>query len=108
MRIFRLLRHAIRSTVKNPSDTVTTTVASVLNRLLSVGLIDMEAIVRRGVLMSLDPTFDHHLAQAESLGALFIGNVQNKYHIFIFLTLFNLLQLSKMKYLKLGKWLYSL
>ncbi|XP_050511015.1 serine/threonine-protein kinase Tor [Diabrotica virgifera virgifera] len=69
----RLLRHAIRSTTKNPSETVTKTVASVLNRLLSVGLIDMEATVRRGVLMSLDPTFDHHLAQAESLGALFIA-----------------------------------
>lgn len=69
----RLLRHAIRSTTKNPSETVTKTVASVLNRLLSVGLIDMEASVRLGVLMSLDPTFDQHLAQAESLGALFIA-----------------------------------
>ncbi|KAG5896958.1 hypothetical protein JTB14_024805 [Gonioctena quinquepunctata] len=69
----RLLRHAIRSSTKNPSETVTKTVASVLNRLLGVGLTDTEPSVRRGVLVSLDPTFDHHLAQAESLGALFIA-----------------------------------
>ncbi|XP_018572076.1 serine/threonine-protein kinase Tor [Anoplophora glabripennis] len=69
----RLLRQAIRSTTKNPSETVTKTVASVLHRLLGVGLTDTEASVRRGVLVSLDPTFDHHLAQAESLGALFIA-----------------------------------
>lgn len=69
----RLLRQAIRSTAKNPSETVTKTVASVLHRLLGVGLTDTEASVRRGVLVSLDPTFDHHLAQAESLGALFIA-----------------------------------
>ncbi|KAJ8979409.1 hypothetical protein NQ317_015841 [Molorchus minor] len=69
----RLLRQAIRSTAKNPSETVTKTVASVLHRLLGVGLTDMEPIVRKGVLISLDPMFDHHLAQAESLGALFIA-----------------------------------
>ncbi|KAJ8946331.1 hypothetical protein NQ318_004221 [Aromia moschata] len=69
----RLLRQAIRSTAKNPSETVTKTVASVLHRLLGVGLTDTEPTVRRGVLVSLDPTFDHHLAQAESLGALFIA-----------------------------------
>ncbi|KAJ8929828.1 hypothetical protein NQ314_017426 [Rhamnusium bicolor] len=69
----RLLRHAIRSTAKSPSETVTKTVASVLHRLLGVALTDTEASVRRGVLVSLDPTFDQHLAQAESLGALFIA-----------------------------------
>nr|CAH7722994.1 unnamed protein product [Callosobruchus chinensis] len=69
----RLLRHAIRSTTRNPSETVTKTVASVLNRLLSVGLTDTEPSVRSGVLVALDPTFDRHLAQAESLGALFIA-----------------------------------
>ncbi|CAG9812455.1 unnamed protein product [Phaedon cochleariae] len=69
----RLLRHAIRGTARRPSETVTKTVASVLSRLLSVGLTDTDPGVRRGVLVSLDPTFDNHLAQAESLGALFVA-----------------------------------
>nr|ALE20544.1 mTOR [Leptinotarsa decemlineata] len=69
----RLLRHAIRSSIKNPSETVTRTVASVLYRLLSVSLTDTDPTIRRGVLVSLDPTFDNYLAQAESLGALFIA-----------------------------------
>lgn len=69
----RLLRHAIRSTSKTPSETVTKTVANVLHRLLGVGLTDTESKVRYGVFVSLDCTFDEHLAQAESLGALFVA-----------------------------------
>jgi FKBP12-rapamycin complex-associated protein len=69
----RLLRFAIHSTAKNTSDTVTKTVASVLHRLLSVGLTDTEPNVRYAVLISLDRTFDNHLAQAESLSALFMA-----------------------------------
>ncbi|XP_063917186.1 serine/threonine-protein kinase mTOR isoform X2 [Zophobas morio] len=69
----RLLRHAIHSTAKNSSETVTKTVAAVLHRLLSVGLTDTDPNVRYGVLISLDRTFDNHLAQAESLSALFVA-----------------------------------
>lgn len=69
----RLLRHAIRSTQRFPQETVTRTVNSVLTKLLTVGLTDTEPTVRRDVLVSLDPTFDQHLAQAESLAALFIA-----------------------------------
>lgn len=69
----RLLRQAIKNTENNPSETVEKTVALVLNRLLAVGLTDSEPKVRRAVLVSLDSTFDNHLAQAESLGALFIA-----------------------------------
>lgn len=69
----RLLRHAIHSTAKTSSETVTKTVAAVLHRLLSVGLTDTDPNVRYGVLISLDRTFDGHLAQAESLSALFVA-----------------------------------
>ncbi|CAH0563403.1 unnamed protein product [Brassicogethes aeneus] len=77
----RLLRHAIRSTAKNPSENISKTVGYVLHRLLEVGLTDTEASVRYGVLVSLDSTFDHHLAQAESLGALFISLQDEKFEI---------------------------
>lgn len=77
----RLLRHAIKSTEKNPSETVEKTVASVLSRLLAVGLTDSEPRVRRAVLVSLDSTFDNHLAQAESLSALFIALQDEVYEI---------------------------
>lgn len=69
----RLLRQAIKSTIINPSDTVEKTVASVLSRLLAVGLTDSDPSVRRAVIVSLDSTFDNHLAQTESLSALFIA-----------------------------------
>lgn len=69
----RLLRHAIYSTAKNSSETVTKTVAAVLQRLLSVGLTDTDPNVRYAVLVSLDRIFDNHLAQAESLSALFVA-----------------------------------
>ncbi|XP_066259712.1 serine/threonine-protein kinase mTor [Euwallacea similis] len=77
----RLLRHAVKSADKSPSETVSRTVADVLQKLLSVGLIDSEAQVRYGVLTSLDPTFDHHLAQAESLEALFIALQDEEFRI---------------------------
>lgn len=77
----RLLRQAIKSTEKNPSETVEKTVASVLSRLLAVGLTDSEPRVRRAVLVSLDSTFDNHLAQAESLSALFIALQDEVYEI---------------------------
>lgn len=69
----RLLRHAIHSTAKNSSETVIKTVAAVLQKLLSVGLTDTDPNVRYAVLVSLDRTFDNHLAQAESLSALFVA-----------------------------------
>lgn len=69
----RLLRLAIQSTVTHHSDTVTGTVADVLSKLLIVGMTDTNADVRFWVLASLDNTFDMHLAQAESLSALFVA-----------------------------------
>ncbi|KAF5285925.1 hypothetical protein FQA39_LY04386 [Lamprigera yunnana] len=69
----KLLKHSIHSNPVNPSETVTITVASVLNKLLVVGMTDMHPDVRFWVLFSLDNTFDKHLAQAESLGALFVA-----------------------------------
>lgn len=69
----RLLRQAIKSTVEKPSETVKKTVASVLSKLLAVGLTDFDPGVRKAVLVSLDSTFDNHLAQAESLSCLFIA-----------------------------------
>lgn len=69
----RLLKQAIHGTATHPSETVTETVASVLHKLLMVGMTDTDPDVRFWVLVSLDVTFDNHLAQAESLGALFVA-----------------------------------
>lgn len=69
----RLLKQAIHTTATQPSETITETVASVLHKLLMVGMTDTDADVRFWVLVSLDVTFDNHLAQAESLGALFVA-----------------------------------
>ncbi|KAF5280820.1 hypothetical protein FQR65_LT14927 [Abscondita terminalis] len=69
----KLLKHSIHNNSGNSSQTVTITVASVLNKLLVVGMTDMHPEVRFWVLFSLDNTFDKHLAQAESLGALFVA-----------------------------------
>ncbi|XP_034935910.1 serine/threonine-protein kinase mTOR [Chelonus insularis] len=65
----RLLRLAL----SQPGPTVTNTVSSVLGKLLVVGITDTDPDVRISVLASLDDTFDIHLAQAESLSALFIA-----------------------------------
>lgn len=70
----RLLRLAIQSTpLTHQSNTVTETVADVLGKLLIVGMTDTNSDVRFSVLASLDDTFDMHLAQAESLSALFVA-----------------------------------
>lgn len=57
----------------NQSDTIVSTVSDVLNKLLTVGMTDTDPDVRLQVLASLDETFDYHLAQAESLSALFVS-----------------------------------
>lgn len=69
----RLLRLAIQSTITHHSETVIATVATVLGKLLIVGMTDTNPDVRFWVLASLDDTFDMHLAQAESLSALFVA-----------------------------------
>lgn len=69
----RLLKQAIYSTAMYPSETVTQTVADVLSKLLVVGMTDTDSDVRFWVLFSLDNSFDNHLAQAESLSALFVA-----------------------------------
>lgn len=69
----RLLKQAIINTSKQSSETATIIVASVLNKLLVVGMTDTDADVRFWTLFSLDSTFDGHLAQAESLSALFVA-----------------------------------
>lgn len=70
----RLLRLAIQGTaITNQSVTVTSTVADVLGKLLIVGMTDTNSDVRFSVLASLDDIFDMHLAQAESLSALFVA-----------------------------------
>lgn len=65
----RLLRLAL----SQPGPTVTNTVTAVLGKLLVVGITDTDSDVRYWVLASLDKSFDIHLAQAESLSALFIA-----------------------------------
>ncbi|KAJ9575042.1 hypothetical protein L9F63_007777, partial [Diploptera punctata] len=69
----RLLRLALQSTANRPSETVTTTVADVLGKLLVVGITDTDADVRYCVLESLDDSFDNHLAQAENISALSVA-----------------------------------
>ena len=49
------------------------TVSEVLNKLLVVGITDLDADVRYAVLDSFDDQFDPHLAQAENLSALFVS-----------------------------------
>ncbi|XP_071445181.1 serine/threonine-protein kinase mTOR [Hetaerina americana] len=68
-----LLRLALRSSANRPSDTVTSTVADVLGKLLVVGITDTADEVRFAVLESMDESFDSHLAQAENLSALFVA-----------------------------------
>ncbi|XP_063975702.1 serine/threonine-protein kinase mTOR [Diachasmimorpha longicaudata] len=65
----RLLRLAL----SQPGPTVTNTVSAVLGKLLVVGITDTDPDVRISVLASLDQSFDIHLAQAESLSALFVA-----------------------------------
>ena len=48
------------------------TVSEVLNKLLVVGITDLDPDVRYAVLNSFDEQFDPHLAQAENLSALFV------------------------------------
>ncbi|KAL1494336.1 hypothetical protein ABEB36_009951 [Hypothenemus hampei] len=77
----RLLRHAIRNTMKISSEAIQRTVSDVLQKLLCVGLIDTETQVRYGVFTSLNQSFDRYLAQAESLEALFIALEDEEFRI---------------------------
>ncbi|KAJ1521597.1 hypothetical protein ONE63_003248 [Megalurothrips usitatus] len=69
----RLLKLALESCGKRPSDGLKDTVAEVIKKLLIVGITDTDADVRYWVLASLDSSFDIHLAQAENLSALFVS-----------------------------------
>ncbi|XP_043460744.1 serine/threonine-protein kinase mTOR isoform X2 [Leptopilina heterotoma] len=69
----RTCSRLLRLSLNQPGHTVTTTVSSVVRKLLDVGIIDPDPDVRFWVLASLDESFDSHLAQAESLSALFVG-----------------------------------
>lgn len=77
----RLLKQAIYNAQLFPSETVTTTVADVLSKLLIVGMTDTDPDVRFWVLYSLDSSFDNHLAQAESLSALFVALHDEEFEI---------------------------
>lgn len=69
----RLLKIAIQaSEADGLSDTLKETVSHVLDRLLIVGITDVDASVRLRVLRSLEETFDVQLAEPESLSALFV------------------------------------
>ncbi|XP_022685874.1 serine/threonine-protein kinase mTOR-like [Varroa jacobsoni] len=57
---------------KQYSTTLMCTVQDVLSKLMSAGVTDRDAEVRRCVLESLTERFDEHLAQAEHLDALFL------------------------------------
>ncbi|CAK5267693.1 unnamed protein product [Mycena citricolor] len=48
-------------------------ISDVLNKLLTVGIADPDASIRKVVLTSLHPAFDKHLAQAENIRSLFIA-----------------------------------
>lgn len=71
----RLLKVALQANEieQTYSTTLKNTVAHVLERLLVVGITDVDPSVRLRVLRSLDETFDDHLAQPESLSALLIS-----------------------------------
>lgn len=71
----RLLRVALMRAQNEHSQSATLkhTVAHVLERLLVVGIADVDASVRLCVLRSLDECFDDHLAQPEALTALLIA-----------------------------------
>jgi hypothetical protein len=49
-----------------------TVIGDVLEKLLVVAISDPDPTIRRAVLAALGPRFDHHLAQAEALRALFV------------------------------------
>ncbi|XP_059613044.1 serine/threonine-protein kinase Tor [Phlebotomus argentipes] len=69
----RLLKVAIQSTDTNSvCETLKQTVANVLDKLLVVGITDVDPNVRLRVLRCLDDTFDSQLALPESLSALLI------------------------------------
>uniref|UniRef100_A0A1B0GIX2 Serine/threonine-protein kinase TOR n=2 Tax=Lutzomyia longipalpis TaxID=7200 RepID=A0A1B0GIX2_LUTLO len=69
----RLLKVAIQSTDSNSvCETLKQTVANVLDKLLVVGITDVDPNVRLRVLRCLDDTFDSQLALPESLSALLI------------------------------------
>ncbi|EEB07626.1 phosphatidylinositol kinase Tor2 [Schizosaccharomyces japonicus yFS275] len=55
------------------SDHAIQVVAEVLEKLLTVGIADMDADIRLIVLTSLDSRFDKHLAQADKIRLLFIA-----------------------------------
>ncbi|OQR67589.1 serine/threonine-protein kinase mTOR-like [Tropilaelaps mercedesae] len=63
--------HLMRQ-AKQYSPTLMCTVQDVLSKLMSAGVTDRDAEVRRCVLESLTERFDEHLAQAEHLDALFL------------------------------------
>lgn len=70
----RLLKIALQSVDDGGvSESLKDTVSHVLERLLVVGITDVDPSVRLRVLRSLDETFDDHLAQPESLSALMIS-----------------------------------
>ncbi len=48
-------------------------VGDVIEKLLTVGVADVEPEIRRTVLMSLDPRFDRHLGKAENVRTLFLA-----------------------------------
>lgn len=69
----RLLKISLQTVDESGvSESLKDTVAHVLERLLIVGITDVDPNVRLRVLRSLDETFDDHLAQPESLSALLI------------------------------------
>ncbi|CAD7080067.1 unnamed protein product [Hermetia illucens] len=70
----RLLKQAIQSSDPNNgvSETLKEVIVHVLERLLIVGITDVDCNVRLRVLRSLDETFDAQLARPESLSALLI------------------------------------
>ncbi|CAG5108662.1 Similar to Mtor: Serine/threonine-protein kinase mTOR (Rattus norvegicus), partial [Cotesia congregata] len=65
----RLLRLALNQ----PGPTVTKTVHTIIEKLVIVGITDMESDVRISVFTSLDSSFDIYLAQSENLSSLFIA-----------------------------------
>lgn len=70
----RLLKISLQSVDDGGvSESLKDTVSHVLERLLVVGITDVDPSVRLRVLRSLDETFDDHLAQPESLSALMIS-----------------------------------
>ena len=76
-----LLRGTLLGLAGRKSSAVQSTVNEVLQKLLVVGITDLDSDIRYCVMECLDECFDYHLAQAENLSALFVALNDEQFEI---------------------------